>query len=237
MSDDYFYFKKFKVRNSQAALKVNTDGVLLGAWVKLKNSDKVLEVGTGSGVIALMLNQRFKETSITSIDIDQKSYEEASFNVRLNEASSIEVVHKSFQEYAKLGISFDHIVSNPPYFQNSTKSIKSNLNVAKHTDNLTFRDFWKSVAKVSHNKTSVSVVLPYEESKFFVDLAHEFNFGINRQLNVRPKKISEIKRVLIEFKRFEYCKNERAEMFMHHPGQHNYSEDYIELTKDFYLAF
>jgi len=237
LSDEYFYFKKFKVRNTVSALKVNTDGVLLGAWAKLNSSDKILEVGTGSGVISLMLNQRFSGIDITAIDIDEISYKEASFNVELNEASNIKVIHKSFQNFSKSSHKFDHIVSNPPYFQNSTKPDSQSLNLAKHTAELSFSDFWDAAESMTHAQSSVSVVLPFEESLGFIKLATDKQFGVHRQLNIRPKVSSPVKRVLIEFRKSIFCSNEMSEMFMHHEGQHNYTEAYKALTQDFYLAF
>ncbi len=237
MSDDYFNFKKFKVRNTNSALKVNTDGVLLGAWASLNKNDNVLEIGTGSGVIALMLNQRFPSVNITAIDVDKLSYNEASFNVKLNEASNINVVLEAVQNYSSIGKTFDHIVSNPPYFQNATKPIDAGLNVAKHNDDLSFLDFWDAVEKLTHNRSSVSVILPFDESKYFIELAKTRNFGIHKILNIRPKVDSKTKRVIIEFRKPEFCVLEISDMFMHHNGQHNYSDEYIHLTKDFYLAF
>lgn len=237
MLDDFFYFKKFKVRNSNSALKVNTDGVLLGAWSNLNSGDKTLEIGTGSGVISLMLNQRFEKLDITAIDIDKLSYEEASFNVELNEASNIKVLHKSVQDLVSEDLLFDHIVSNPPYFQNSTKPKGKGLSLAKHNCDLTFSILWDSISKLSHERTLVSVILPFEESKEFIRIGSFKEFGLNRVLNIKPKESRPIKRVLLEFRNIKYCNLETCEMFMHKDGQHNYTEAYKNLTKDFYLAF
>lgn len=237
MDKDYFYFKKFKLRNQHAALKVNTDGVLLGAWADTSQDKSILDVGTGSGVIALMLSQRFQNSNITAIDIEQNSYEEASFNFKLNEASNILAQHISFQALSSKEIRFDHIVSNPPYFQNNTRSLNSGLEIAKHNSKLNFEDFWHSSIKLINTGSKISVVLPIEESISFSEIGKRYNFDKHRALYVCPKVNDNPKRVLIEFRHTSLCKFHSESIYLHENGNRNYSEAYRKLTKDFYLKF
>lgn len=237
MDKDYFYFKKFKLRNKLSALKVNTDGVLLGAWVDTSNDKNVLDVGTGSGIIALMLRQRAPQNIITAIDINEESYKEASFNILLNEASNISVKHISFQCFASESKTFDHIVSNPPYFQNSTPSKDAALTVAKHNTALSFDDFWKSAQKLTNDKSKVSVILPIEEANLFCKMSKDFGFDKNRSLWVYPKVNTQPKRILIEFRSPLYCNYQSEKIYLHEDDKRNYSQAYQALTKDFYLKF
>ncbi|MBT8232945.1 MAG: methyltransferase [Saprospiraceae bacterium] len=235
MTDTYFYFKQFKLRNTHAALKVNSDGVLLGAWVDISEDQKVLDVGTGSGIISLMLNQRKPNISITALDIDKASFNEASFNVKLNDITNIEVIHDSVQNFSTTESKFDHIISNLPYFQNDTKPDNNSLKLSKHNETLSFDSFWESAEKLSHHQSKVSVILPLDESKLFIELGKQKQFAVYKQTNCRTRKHKPIKRVLLCFqKNFSGSKFEN-ELVIHQEGQHNYSDDYMNLTKDFYL--
>lgn len=234
MDPDYFYFKQFRLRNTSAALKVNTDGVLLGGWVDISKAKNILEVGTGSGVISLMMHQKNVDSLITAIDIDTHSCEEAQFNIDLNKwESSIKVFQSSIENFTP-NQSFDHIVSNPPYFTNSTLPEKSNLQTSKHGFDVAA--FWQSVQRLSHDNTLVSIIIPYESAELYNSRAHKVGFKATRILNIMPRPNTAFHRTLITYSRHGgSC--DVNEMYMHDEGRNNYSEAYRALLKDFYLKF
>src|SRR6478736_3632457 len=141
MPNDVFEFKQFKIKQDRCAMKVGTDAVLLGAWVVPNGSKKILDIGTGTGVIALMLAQK-SSAGILAIDIDRESTEQAGINVAESIFhSQIKVVHTSFQELVKNSSEkFDLIVTNPPYFIDSFKNPSERSTTARHTDSLSFED-------------------------------------------------------------------------------------------------
>lgn len=156
-----FTFKQFSVDDSMTAMKVGTDGVLLGAWAA--GGKRILDVGTGSGLIALFMAQRFPEAEIIGIDIDEDACRQALENVLKSPfADRISIVHSSLQDYTKSTPkgSFDSIVSNPPYFQNSLKSPDSQRTLARHNDSLSFRDLASCSCSLLTDNGRLSVIGP-----------------------------------------------------------------------------
>jgi len=238
---DYFYFKGFKLYNKNAALKINTDAVLLGCWAKLNDNDKVLDVGTGGGVISFMLAFRFPKLKILGIDIDRASIVEANANIDLNKTLGNDIQFKQirYQDYSSkyIATTFNHIISNPPYFNRSTKPLNDLSKSAKHTDNLSVNDFWESSAKLLSNNGLVSLIIPSSELNEHVNAAQNYDFHISRICKVRMRKEGAVKRALLEFSVIKKQLPIHKELIIHEDGQHHYSEAYKNLTKNFYLNF
>ncbi|NNK90769.1 MAG: methyltransferase, partial [Saprospiraceae bacterium] len=141
---EYFKFKHFSLRNSNAAFKVNTDGVLLAAWTTLEKGKSCLDIGTGSGVIALILSHRYPTINFSAIDIDPTSYNEAIYNFRLNQ-KPIKCLLDDFKSF-RPKMKYDHFVSNPPYFKSSTLPSSEKKQVSKHQGILDMKNLWSGVS-------------------------------------------------------------------------------------------
>jgi len=235
-----FRFKQFTVRNESAAMKVGTDGVLLGAWTDYHKSDrKVLDVGTGTGVIALIAAQRLSalgaDTSILAIDIDTDAVSEASFNFErspwpdLIESKQISI--QDLSDDSDYFDSFDLIVSNPPFFEESLKASDLQRSVARHTDTLSYEDLIRSAGKLLKAGGRLSIILPFDAVKEIRFLSVENCFRLSRITAVKTTPIKEPKRVLMELvKTTGVVETKNSELVIQSAAE--YSEDYIYLVCD-----
>lgn len=231
-----FRFKQFSVDDSLSAMKIGTDGVLLGAWARVEGCRSILDVGTGTGLIALMAAQRNAEAHITAIDIDAMAAEEARLNAQHSPwAHRITVLRadvRSFVTDAK----FDHIVSNPPYFNDSLRSPDVARSTARHTDTLGYAELVALAERMLCEGGRLSVVLP-------ADCAPRFRreaFGrlwLSRQTDVVTREGEEPKRSLMEFVLASEPMMPRCNSLTIHRCDGTYTEEYRHLTEDFYLAF
>lgn len=237
MPNDYFKFKQFTIHQDKCAMKVGTDGVLLGAWADCVNAQSVLDIGTGTGLIALMLVQRSK-AKIDAVEIDEAASIQAKENVDKSLWSDrIEIFNKSFQDFSNTTEKkYDLIVSNPPYFQNSLYAPDEKRTDARHNSNLKLDDLVFGAFKLLSEKGRLSIILPYVEGTMFILKAAEKGLYCVRQTNVLPKPAREPKRLLLEFRK-EKMPLVEQELIIELNKRHEYSEAYKNLTKDFYLAF
>jgi len=237
MANNYFEFKQFKVQQELAAMKVGTDGVLLGAWACFDNSNAILDIGTGTGLIALMAAQRNKKARIVGIDIDADAYLQAKTNVSNSDwGDRITIINSSLQQYAKVNHQgFDHLVCNPPFFNNSFKSQHKSRTLARHTDALPYAELIENASKLISKAGCFSVILPYAEMDNFCQLAVNSGFYSRRILYVKPTPAKTFVRVLIEFVKENNAQVIKTEMIIEDKGRHGYSDDYIAMTKEFYV--
>lgn len=233
MANPFFTFKKFTVRHDRCAMKVGTDGVLLGAWADVSNSRQVLDIGTGTGLIALMLAQRSHKAQITAVDIDFNAVLQASENILASPwRHRIEVFQKDICTYTENTL-FDTIVSNPPYFSNSLKCTDVQRNTARHTDTLTASSLLSKVAELLTSEGCFSVIIPSEQTDDFINLSAVQGLYPSRLTQVITRPGLPPKRSLLEFrKKDQDCLVDELVVELE---RHVYSEDYITLTKDFYL--
>ncbi|MGE0019184.1 MAG: tRNA1(Val) (adenine(37)-N6)-methyltransferase [Draconibacterium sp.] len=231
----YFQFKQFRIEQHHAAMKVNTDGVLLGAWTDVEGVNTVLDIGTGTGLIALMIAQRCNAT-ITGIEIENKAAEEAFQNVQQSKWNDrISILPVSFQQFvATTELRFDLIVSNPPFFSNSEKSRNHDLSVARHNDLLPFADIIDGVCKLLTNQGCLSLILPSSEAPGFIALAQKQGLNLHRVIGVKPFPDKEQNRVLMEFGRRELPVIEN-EISVYNHSRKEYSAEFKILVSDFYL--
>jgi len=238
MPNDSFEFKKFKIRQDKCAMKVGTDAVLLGAWVIPNGSASILDIGTGTGIIALMLAQKSKAT-IVAIDIDKDSTEQAKLNVAESSyASQIQVEHISFQDLCSGSTQkFDLIVSNPPFFVDSLKSTNDGRTIARHNDLLSFEDLLKGVKKLLNEKGKFCLILPKNEALLFRDLAKTKGLYLSKLMRIRtrPEKDSE-KRHLMQFE-FKETEFSESTLVIEADSHRNYTEEYKKFTQDYYMKF
>ncbi|MGB0882120.1 MAG: tRNA1(Val) (adenine(37)-N6)-methyltransferase [Vicingaceae bacterium] len=230
-----FEFKHFSISQENTAMKVGTDGVLLGAW-SINTEGTILDIGTGTGLIAIMLAQRTKTALIDAIEVERIAYQQAKENIQNCKWSNrIKAHHLPIQEF-KSHKKYDTIISNPPFFTNSTKAPKTERNTARHTDNLSFNDLIESVVRHLKPTGIFSLILPITESEHFIELAIQKHLFLNRKCIVQPNPTKPAKRVLMEFS-FEQKELIKETLIIETETRHQYTKEYISLTQDFYLKF
>ncbi len=231
-----FQFKQFTIRQNNCAMKVGTDGVLLGAWTNLDNVFNILDVGTGTGLIALMLAQRYRHAIIDALEIEKNAYKQAVENVKNSPWNNrIQVIHSSLQTF-KSEKKYDVIVSNPPYFSHSLKNPNIFRTTARHNDSLSSSELIIHAKKLLKSDGKLAVIFPATEALLLQKQAIDEGFHISKLTKVIPKTNAETKRLLMEFSLLPttYIENE---IVIEKGERHNYSDDYKKLTKDFYLNF
>lgn len=236
MSNKPFQFKQFKIQQDKTAMKIGTDGVLLGAWVAVaSNTFSILDIGAGTGIIALMLAQKSNAELIDAIELNNDAYEQTVANFEeSNWGDRLFCYHASLQEFAEeIDDTYDLIVSNPPFYTSTYKELEKDRAMARHTETLTYRDLLLGVSKLLSTSGSCAFIIPYLEEDAFVKIATEFKLFPNRITHVKGTKTSKIKRSLLQFsfKEKTFKKNE----LIIEVERHVYTEDYINLVQDFYL--
>lgn len=239
MANSYFEFKKFTVRQDLCAMKVGTDGVLLGAWVSLAGSRDVLDIGTGTGLIALMLAQRGESENrplrIDALDIDAGAVEQAALNIQASPFSDrIRTECQSFVSYALLSEKrYDLIVSNPPYFHNSLKCPDIQRNTARHTDTLTLEELLEGCCRLLSPAGRIALILPAARKEELVRLARPLGLNIIRQTDVSSIEGKPPKRLLAELSpAAQHC---AADSMALESALRRYTPEFTALIKDFYL--
>lgn len=233
-----FTFKQFHICHEKCAMKVGTDGTLLGAWATLPLACKrILDIGTGSGLIAIMVAQRHPEAHITAIDIDPDCIAQAQENIDACPWSQrIALHHTPLQEF-HTDEKFDVIISNPPYFVDSLLSPDSKRSTARHTSYLPFEELVEGVVRLLSPEGHFSLILPPTECERFMSAARGKLF-ISRRTELHSTPKSGVRRVLIELKRFPPHDIPSTEsLIIEADNPTGYSDDYRALTKDFYLKF
>ena len=220
-----FQFKQFTIRQDLCAMKVGTDGVLLGAWAS--GGRRILDVGTGTGVIALMMAQRFPDAQVTAIDIDEGAVCQAHANVASSPfASRVEVLHSSLQDFPHTS-SFSSLVSNPPFFVDSLKAPDHQRSVARHTDTLSYAQLMQSASRLLSDDGELSVIIPFDYRRRMEDEALFAGFFPSRLCAVRTKEGKSPRRYLLAFRKHP-CPLQREELTIG-------SDAYRQLTRDFYI--
>lgn len=234
--NQYFHFKKFSIDHSDAEMKVGTDGVLLGAWLTVRNPIRVLDIGTGSGLIALMLAQRTgNQTNIDAVDMAEKDCGVAIRNVQDSPwQEKVKVYCSRIQDYQS-SEKYDLIVSNPPFFINSYKPPAGRREHVRHTTELSFDDLIESVDRLLSDDGFFNVILPCAEAIHFRELALARKLYCSRISGFRPRKTKPLERTLMEFSRKESSATEEEILFL--DESNDFSEQYKVLTRDFYLKF
>lgn len=230
-----FQFKHFSITQESTAMKVGTDGVLLGAWSKATEGN-VLDIGTGTGLIALMLAQRTKTALIDAVEIDKVASKEAQENFNNSDwKDRLTISNQSLQNYQP-NKKYDLIISNPPFFIDATKAPENNRNTARHTDTLSFEELISSVERLLAENGIFSLILPVNEAERFIKMAFEAQLYLNRKCLVKPNPTKAPKRVLMAFSFNKSTLLEEA-LTIETGKRHVYTQKYISLTKDFYLKF
>ncbi len=239
MPNDYFKFKQFTIHQDACPMKVGTDGVLLGAWVNVDEApQRILDVGTGTGLIAIMLAQRVATAQIDGVEIDEDAAQQARQNAEASPwAPRLNTIHQNFNAFASKKTSrYDLIVSNPPYFKQSLTSPDSGRTTARHAEELLHEELIHGSARLLTPQGRLAVVMPYVEGNIFIALAAKAGLYCNRKLNVSTKKDRPTKRLLMEFSRNKEKLDEQT-LYIENSALNSFTSEYQALTKDFYLRF
>lgn len=232
VANPYFKFKDFTVFHDKCGMKVGTDGVLLGAWADIIDCKEILDIGTGSGLITLMLAQR-SNAQITGIEINKQAYQQTQENIEHSPWDRrIRLFHADFSKW-ETNLKFDLIVSNPPYFEHSLQSHKHARNQARHTDSLSFEDLITRAASLLTPQGKLALILPFEIKNKIINIASSENLYLSKETHIHPQVNQAAKRILLEFSHKK--NNPIINKLIIELSRHEYSEEYIKLTRDFYL--
>ena len=233
MSNDFFKFKQFTIFHDRCGMKVGTDGVLLGAWVNVENVQRILDVGTGSGLISLQIAQRNKNTKLVAIEIDKETANQALENVEASPwRNRIQIICKNFRYYDDIE-KFDAIVSNPPYFIDALRSLDIKRRLARHVEELNYNLLFQHSKSLLNPRGAISIIIPSELEKLVLNTAWEYDFYLSRRTNVYTSPLKPCRRILFEFKN-QQTKCEVNELYIK-DEEGKYSDEYVALTHDFYL--
>jgi tRNA1Val (adenine37-N6)-methyltransferase len=235
-----FQFKQFTIEDNACAMKVGTDSIMLGSWVQANHAQRILDIGTGSGLLAIMLAQKtMNDCHIVGIDIDVTAITQAEKNAEdCPWATKLTFMCSSVQNYSSVAL-YDLIISNPPYFPinesaNKTDSVQNRPN-ARQTIELDHPTLIQKVTKHLSDDGTFYCVLPADIAKVFITQAELANLYCIRELQVQPTPQTNVTRLLLEFIRTKKAKT--CEKLCIYTRQGEYSEEYIALCKDYYLNF
>jgi tRNA1Val (adenine37-N6)-methyltransferase len=234
MGNNLFHFKQFKINQDKAAMKVGTDGVLIGSWDVEIIPKKILDIGSGTGLLSLMMAQRFPSAAIDAIDIDESAYLQTLENIHHNLplSKNISCFQSSLQNW-KSDKKYDLIICNPPYFEQSIKT-ESSRNIARQSVKLKLEELFYFTSKLIDSKGFFNIILPAENKTKAAETALENGFYLNKICFVKSNPEKSPKRILLSFS-VEKNDLKTSEMVIENNGRHQYSNEYIEQTKDFYL--
>jgi tRNA1Val (adenine37-N6)-methyltransferase len=234
-----FLFKEFTIYQDKTAMKIGTDGVLLGAWCSVANyPDTILDIGAGTGVVALMIAQRSDAMTIDAVEVDGDAYEQTVENFEKSDwGDRLYCYNATFQEFAdeiaEEEETYDLILSNPPFYTDDFETNDDARNKARFTSSLSFENLLQGVSKILSENGNFSVIIPFKEEENFISLAKDNNLFLNRVCHVQGNPSSEIKRSLLQFS-FDTSEIKKEHLIIE-IARHQYTEEYINLTKDFYL--
>lgn len=229
-----FRFKQFAVEQEDVAMKVGTDGVLLGAWANCDGAKRILDIGTGTGLIALMLAQRNTEAEINAVEIDEMATKRARANFDMSPwAERLTVVNCAVQEFLP-SKRFDLIISNPPYFIDSLQCPDAKRTTARHTQDLTFEELDKAVCRLLADDGRFALILPTAEFEKYLAITR---LHFIRRCDMHPTTGAAVKRVMAEFAKLETAEIAHENITIEKEKRGDYTDEYRALTKDFYLKF
>lgn len=233
-----FKFKNFTIQQDRCAMKIGTDGVLLGAWASLENHPfSILDIGTGTGIIALMMAQRSSAELIDALEIDEDAYEQAVENFENSDwGDRLFCYHAAFDEFVEEmqeEEKYDLIISNPPFYSDEYTSGNAQRDQARFADALPFEELLQGVSLLLSEEGKFNVIIPKKEEETFLKIAEHNHLFPHRITRVKGDVNSEVKRSLMEFG-FEKKELNPTELTIEN-SRHNYTPEYIELVKDFYL--
>jgi len=237
MSNNYFQFKQFRINQDDTAMKVGVDAVLLGAWANPEGAIKILDVGAGTGLLSLMMAQK-SETRILAIEIDQDAYLQALENIRASDwADRIQIINTSLQNFITVyHDKFDYIICNPPYFNSTLISEDEKRTLARHDQSLNLTELFAGVAKLLSFSGRFAMIYPYDRMESVLNEALKYKLNTERILEIRGTEKKPPNRFAVEFSKFK-SETKISQIIVRDSVSNEYTSEYKELTKDFYLNF
>lgn len=238
MANQWFCFKKFTVRQDRCAMKVGTDAVILGAWTPVEGKFRALDIGTGTGILAMMLAQRSDALNILALELDTDAAVQATQNIAGSDFyRRINVLQMDFRNYyLQPEKEFDLIICNPPYFINSQRPADEGRSLARHSESLRMKDIFAGSAKLLQENGHLSMIIPADVIDVTIESAKVAGLYPESILNIHPLPGVEPKRVCLLFS-FEEKVPLTESLVIEYSVRHNYTEEYQELTREFYLNF
>ncbi len=236
--NSYFQFKQFRIIQERSAMKVGMDGVLVGAWTDTSGAKQILDVGTGTGLIALMMAQKNSQAQVDAIEIDEEAFQEAKLNVHNSPwRNRMKLELCSFQEFAQSkNQKYDLIISNPPFFTSGEKAPAPNRAQARHSDVLPLDILVSGAAKMLNANGRIALVLPAENLSEVETLASKNGLFVARLCHIKPNPRKPVFRILVELSNVESPKIEEN-LMIEFENHHDYTPEYQNLTSEFYLKF
>lgn len=239
MPNNYFQFQQFTIYQDQCAMKVGTDGVLLGAWADHPKGihHRILDIGTGTGLLALMMAQRFPNMPIDAVEIDPNACQQAQYNFNQSSwGNRIHLYQQDFKNFATTSSSqYDCIISNPPYFQDALHSPNPARTIARHTNSLPFEVLLNGIKRLLLPNGVVNLILPYIQLDIFLLKARFAGLYCSHQYRIKTSPKKGFKRVLLRFSLEKTVNCSIQELVMGNGRNIPYAEEYQALTGDFYL--
>ena len=236
MGNNWFKFKQFTVYQESAAMRVGTDGVLLGAWAQHPAPLRILDIGSGTGVISLMAAQRWSEARIDAIDPDLGAFEQSRSNFEQSPwGNRLTAHHIDLQHFAS--VPYDLIISNPPYFVNSLKNPDLIKSTARHTDTLPHNELVLHAARLLSDNGTFAVILPADLQSNLFELALKNGLSVRRTAEIFDRQGRNQIRIMAEFKKSVSAEPINEKIYIRNVESNDYTEQYKTLTKDFYLKF
>ena len=232
-----FSFKQFSVNQDKCAMKIGTDGVLLGAWCPVDNNPySVLDIGAGTGILSLILAQRSNAEQIDALEIDEDAYEQCVENFENSPWSDrLFCFHAGLDEFVdEPEDEYDLIISNPPFYSENYKTDDSQRDLARFQDALPFEELVEAADLLLSENGIFAVIIPYKEEERFIDLCAQVELFPVKVTRVKGTPTTPIVRSLLAFKRYELSVLTADELVIE-ISRHEYTDEYIDLTKDFYL--
>lgn len=231
-----FDCKQFSVQQEKSAMKIGTDSILLGSWATGTNPSMVLDIGTGTGILALMMAQKFSGSKTMAVEIDENPFEEAKLNFKNSPWSDrIEAVHSSIQDFAKTSDDlYDLIICNPPFFSGGTLSENSERATVRHTVKLAHGDLLRTTRSLLSKEGVFCLITPLIEGLRFEEMAKTYNYNLREKVEVSSFRDQPAERLLLKFSKSE-CQEPQSSKLHIYEKVGEYSDEYKDLTKDYYL--
>lgn len=231
-----FNFRQFTIYDDLSTMKVNTDGVLLGALVPVDNYRNILEIGCGAGYISIMLAQKNLNAQITAIDIDKNSIAQANYNFRnCKWANRLSAYNIALEDFAKSSFNdFDLIISNPPFYLENYRSIKSQNLIAKHSTVLDFSNFLSLSSNLMNDYSKLCIILSAKSCNTIISIARDYCLFTAKQINIIPRENKKISRVVLFLEKHLAYPIEVSNLIIRNEDL-SYTNDFLELTKDYLL--
>lgn len=238
---DIFHFKQFSIIQSDSVMKVGTDAVLLGAWVELKNANTILDIGSGTGLIACMTAQRNVSCKIDAIDKNISAYELTLQNMiafkQLFSQAQIQCFHASLEEWILFSNKkYDLLLCNPPFFLKGYLVSEKKREMARAAEHLSFNELLLALHSLLNKSGKLAIIYPVYEAELFLQVCSEAGFFCRRKTIVFSKEQRPAKRIVLEIVKYA-CDTDEQKLIIEHAGLNTFTDTYKQLTGDFYLKF